>query len=268
MRFHYQNLNEKRGVDRYGSILRHGRCWWGGWHWEWNLFKSTSVGITFDLADYEDDAFGGHIAIGFAAFYWGWGNRRLRKWAARITARDKTPRTVMANDGRTMTYWMSNGRTMGIQFFDGTLWINLWNDPMESRSVDPWWWHISINLRDLILGRAVYRDGEPYESARVLIPMPEGGYWARVDLKSETWTRPRWKTKTLNRAHIEMEEGQAIPFPGKGENSWDCGEDATFSFTCCADTVLEGVMALTRSVMERRIRYGGVNWLPEAKKVS
>jgi hypothetical protein len=72
MRFHWQNLNEKP-YKRTGSILRHGRAWLDfrkfGWHWEWTAFKLSAPGVQFDLADYDEDAIGGHASLGFLAFY-------------------------------------------------------------------------------------------------------------------------------------------------------------------------------------------------------
>lgn len=57
-----------------------------------------------------------------------------------------------------------------------------------------------------------------------------------------------------------MLDGEQIPVPGKGENSWDCGEDATYAFSCMADSVEDGIASLVRSILVRRRKYGGRNW--------
>jgi len=287
MRYHSQNLNEKKH-ERYGWMLRHGRAWLdvgsAKLHWEWSLFRRGSFGFALDLAGHQDDeAVGGHVALGpLFAFYWGFGWPRLRSFMERITSREKAPRELdqcricrHARNGHVehpykgephvfepRTFWMSNGREIGVSFHDGTLWINLWNDPMEWHSADPKWWHVSINLADLVLGRPTHTE-MIFDKQHVQVPMPEGGYWATVTMKEETWKRPRWRKRVVNRAHIEMDEGQGIAFPGKGENAWDCGEDESHGLCCPAETVVDGICAMTKSCMRDRVRHGGHGWVPE-----
>lgn len=277
MRFHSQNLNEK-GHGRVGWMLRHGRCWWkvmsSEWRFEWVILANkTGPGIGLDLAGYDDDAVGGHISLGWiGAFYWGFQNRWLRKIMERVTSREDKPRTWESRDSAgnvtSGSYWSTNGRQIGIRWFEGSLWIDLWDDPMESRGVDPRWWHISWTPADTFFGRRVHSE-RTLETRRVQVPMPERGYWAKVELKEERWQRPRlpWG-RVITRAHIEMEKGEAIPFPGKGENAYDCGEDATFSWTGMADSVTDGIRKLTASVMKSRVRHGGNNWTPTAIKTA
>jgi hypothetical protein len=60
-----------------------------------------------------------------------------------------------------------------------------------------------------------------------------------------------------------------IAHEGKGESSWDCGENATYSCSMsstkyqrllsCTDAALE----FWKSCMKDRIRYGGDNWIPQ-----
>jgi hypothetical protein len=66
----------------------------------------------------------------------------------------------------------------------------------------------------------------------------------------------------MRRANLDIERG--VPTPGKGENSWDCGQDATYGLTCPASTVEEALASLRASVMRDRERYGGKDWKPEA----
>lgn len=291
MRFHSQNLNDKPHIQ-LGSMIRYGRCWWNVFNsqlrLEWSLLRSNSIGIGIDLADYDDDAFGGHVSLGYlGAIHWGIQNRKLRRIMERLTSRDSKPReldqcaTCMTayqvgahgprfdGDSRqhpfiARTYWSTNGRNIGIRYFDGSLWIDFWNDPMEHRSVDPKWWHISINIPDLIFGRTAYDESRTVEEARVVVPMPEGGYAAKVRIYEAVWRRKRWPFvwRKLLRADITMDT--PIPFPGKGESEYDCGEDATHSMTCCADTPLKAAMVMSESVMRSRIKYGnGFNYRPE-----
>lgn len=269
MCFHAQNLNEK-SHNRCGSMLRHGRCWLkllrSEWRFEWSLFRRSAPGLSLDLADCDDDAIGGHLALGFAALYWGFQNRWLRRIMERLTSRDSKPREYEIRDGggnlSTGSYWSTNGRTIGVRWFEGSLWIDLWNDPMESRSVDPGWWHITITPLDTLLGRTRYKE-TPIADERVIVPMPEGGYAATVKIFESVWSRPRWPFAWRRMVRSEITPDVPIPFPGKGENSWDCGEDATHSMIGAYETGFDAAMALSRSVMRDRVRYGGWNYQPE-----
>src|SRR5690606_38230523 len=85
-----------------------------------------------------------------------------------------------------------------------------------------------------------------------LAPSCSGLSWV---LCLDTWSRPRWFPKMVKRIEIEM--GEPIPHQGKGENSWDCGVDGTYSYTAPAESIADGVGGLVGSVLSTRIRYGG-----------
>jgi hypothetical protein len=310
--YHWQNLNEKPG-KRTGSIMRHGRAWWGAFRWEWSFLRSWEhgFGISLALCSHDDEAISTMFMLPLlGGIYCGWQNRRLYERFARWTSRDPAPHVTYPFDsqlplacGRCLKtfpdieisphqipaascplcgyplhrsdltkpheFWITNGREIGWQFFSGTFWLRLWHDPMESRcgpNGDPWWWEMRVNIPDLLLGRNKYSD-EVLETREIVVPMPEGSYTGRCTMKLETWKRPRWFAKRLVRAHIDMNEGQQIPFPGKGEDSWNCGEDATFGLCTPARDVVEATAHLFQSVMRDRARYGnGFNWRPQEKK--
>ncbi|HXI16285.1 MAG TPA: hypothetical protein VNM48_07925, partial [Chloroflexota bacterium] len=81
-----------------------------------------------------------------------------------------------------------------------------------------------------------------------------------------TWGRRRWPhwplTRRMVRADVQVPEG--VPHPGKGENAWDCGEDATYALTCAEQTPEAAVGRLVESVLRDRRRYGGDQWRPQA----
>lgn len=61
--------------------------------------------------------------------------------------------------------------------------------------------------------------------------------------------------------------GKPIPVPGKGENSWDCDDDAIHSSHGPHSTVHQAVAALVASVYRDRTRYGsGPEWQPTAAR--
>lgn len=159
---------------------------------------------------------------------------------------------------KTTDYW---SREIGVSFHSGTIWLSLWKPDGHWSSTEPKWWSFSLDLVDLTLGRSKY-------SKRIIathdatVPMPEANYPAKVTIEEATWRRPRWPFKSTHlSALIEVESG--VPIPGKGENDWDCGEDAIFATGSSDPTVPGAVAALVKSALETRERYGGRNWQPQ-----
>jgi hypothetical protein len=52
---------------------------------------------------------------------------------------------------------------------------------------------------------------------------------------AEEWTFPRWFVAKQSDSITISIEGKGIPIPGKGENSWDCGDDAIRGVTSSTD---------------------------------
>jgi hypothetical protein len=128
--------------------------------------------------------------------------------------------------------------------------------------IDKYW-----NYRDWLFGRPIHSESRHRKTDKVEIKMPEGIYMCNVDLWTSYWHRPRSPlTKAVDR--IELTPEKPIPIPGKGENSYDLDEDATYSSTMPRQgrTVEECAESLRQSTMERRERYGGKNWLPEVAR--
>lgn len=256
--YHSQNLNELPG-ERYGSILRHGRAWlhFGdnafGWEWVTGRLR-CGFGLTVDACGGEHDL-SGHITIPGLSFYWhldhAW-PRRFRQplfewWKRR---------------------WGYDGRDIGIDFHDGSLWVKVWAPENEWSSSQPKWMDWHFDPADFFLGRHKYTS-RVLEKTRVEVPMPEGVYPAEVEVFESTWKRPRWPwARVMLRTTITPDE--AIPVPGKGENAWDCDEDAIYSQTCGqgVSTPTAAVVSLVESVLEARERHGGRGWRPEKVEVS
>lgn len=255
MRFDFQNLNERtRRSD--GTAIKHGR-WWlyfgqnnSSLNCEWQWF-SGNCGAEISLASHDHAVMVSFCCLLFSV-YLSLNHYPLERRLEALTKRKGEK--------------YGNGRSIGIRIFDGAIWFDLWNDPMEWRSADPKWWHFNIRPADLLLGRHRYSERD-LSTERTEIPMPEGCYPATIRFFESRWKRSRWPfAKKLVRADITPDT--PIPFPGKGENSWDCGEDATHALTTVADTALKATMAMTESVMRSRLKYGGKNWRPKAFDVA
>lgn len=167
-----------------------------------------------------------------------------------------------------------NTREFGLSVYDGHVSLR-WNhhdsgewysDKQKNKAVNPGFYK-SFFWKDKVFGHAKY-DTVTLQEEQTKIPMPEGNYDAVVRIERATWKRPRWPfAQVVYRANINV-ENNPIPHPGKGENSWDCEDDATFSLSTPAKTISEAVSAMVESILERREKYGGKGWLPEKKSVA
>lgn len=242
MHFHWQNLNEGRtGADGKTplGLPWHGRAWLYlaskfalhlEWHlWRWSCGASVSV----------DDELKLHLAIPPASF---WFSVEAPIFSRRY----------------------GEGRELRLNVHDWAVWWNLWTDTSGWSSKTPWYRNGCLHIDDLFLGKVTYSTRK-LDECEVEVPMPERCYRGRAVLEEATWKRPRWFAKKLVRVNIEMLKGEQVPFPGKGENSWDCGEDAAYGFGGPARSIEAGVAMMVESVLMSRRRHGGRGWRPETK---
>lgn len=146
------------------------------------------------------------------------------------------------------------GRELSIRAHSGSIWLNLWTEPWDGKT------HV-FHFKDFFIGKATHSE-TILEERDILVPMPEKAYPAHAKFFESTWTYPRWFATKIKRVSIDVPEG--IPHEGKGENSWDCGRDATYGITTgpCRG-IPEGVGHLVGSVLRERVKNGGYsdwNW--------
>lgn len=262
MHFHWQNLNDKKH-GRAGSPLRYGRAWWrlGGRsavNWEWTLFHSSSCRIGITVGGSEEFGFHWCLALPWLfSFYLTVAGFRPVVWLARLLL------PKMAADGtqHRMLHGYPDEREIRFSIHDWSIWWSVWRNPMAgwSRAV-PRWRDGNFHPLDVLLGKVDYST-RVLKSTPAMVPMPEGSYAATVELFESTWKRPRWFATRMVRADVKLEKG--IPFPGKGENSYDCGEDALHGLTTKADTIEEAIAETVQSALRSRRRYGGsIDWRP------
>lgn len=155
-------------------------------------------------------------------------------------------------------------RELSLRFFDKAVWWKVWSDSHGWTSDTPRWRDGSWHPLDTIFGKTTYVT-ELVERADMLVPMPEKSYRGHVEIRRDSWRRPRWPfARVVYRAHIDMTD--PVPVPGKGENSWDLGQDAIYGMTVPARTVADAIAAVVKSAMRDRIRRAGQNWVPEVPK--
>lgn len=239
MYFHWQNLNERAG-GAHGPGIVHGRAWWRigqrfkiGWSWHlWTHLchayvefgSSSDHDLTLSLA-FPPVAFWLHFE---GLIPWSW-----HRW------------------------WPD--RKISVAIHNWMLWWVLWKDDNSWSSDTPRWRQGSWEPARTFFGPDVYSD-RPVRFERVVIPLPEGNLEGAVKIHLSTWKRPRWPwPKTMLRATIKPDRAAVVP--GKGENSWDCGDDAIFELTCPAKTPAMAVAAYVEAVLRDREKYGGRNYV-------
>jgi len=260
MHWHWQNLNERPGDrDRAtGSALKHGRAWWRfdsiAYRVEWS-FGGPDFGaqLSFDSSELH---IGGHLCLVFASLYWSVSGKALA-WLFKLIGRDWDACKARAERetalGRHRYAHEFCARRFGFRVHSGALWWDCGADD-SSRSTDPWWRHGAWHPLDTVLGRSRH-SSELIEERAVKIPLPEGAYDAVAKLERCAWKRARWPfARVVLRVSIDVPKG--IPVPGKGENSYDCGPDATYGLSCSARTVEQGIGEYVASVLRDRRRRG------------
>lgn len=268
--WHWQNLDEDRQGRAKGRGWKHGRAWFNfrvdreegkdsnsigvGLEWVFRLRAKEPLRARLALGGGDSaDELKGHVGLFGTTVY----ASLESPLARRLT-------DVLCGGRR---YYHDRERELSFRIDGDTLWWRVWANPNEWRRGRPRWRDGNFDVSDFLLGRTKY-EKQVIEARDVVIPMPEGAYPAKAELELCTWTRRRfgWPAKRVVRAQIEVEGG--IPHPGKGENAWDCGDDATYAITTPADTIEEGISKFVHSVLRDRTRYGGANWSPEKREAA
>lgn len=253
MKFWMQNLNEIPGPvpDRYGSILWYGR---GSVHtedrrWklgaEWKL-GGWSCGAAFGIQSEED--LGGSLRVPGVALHWH-ASTPLTRWLRERAGYHDLEVSFAIHDWLLTFYpWVD---PMGGWRSDGRWWQQATSLHLHPREWTIWRWlrkHLGVQNES-------YR--ETLVERRVLVALPEAVTtvvfrWERQVYRDWPFT-PRvyenWTAKPEN----------PLPIPGKGENSWDCEDDAIYAMSFGTDCLHleDAVGRLVASVYKDRLRRGG-----------
>lgn len=242
IRLSTQNLNEDRYGRVKGSAFWHGRAWlWARdrvacrLNWCFGSQWTSSIRLGVELLRDDDRGVALRVAIPYL-FY--------------LAFFVHLPFVPYGKIG--------SNRETGLAVHGGMIWLYFWSD-------DSGWGpqrQLVLHPLDVLFGRIAYTS-TPVREEDATVHMPEGEYPVHITFTRDVWKRPRWPWgRVMTRADIQCLT--PIPFPGKGENSWDMGEDATFSMTCAASNVRQAVDILADSVMRDRKKYGnGYGWRPE-----
>lgn len=259
---HWQNLNERRNGDVKGPGWRHGRAWMNVGHrtqfgCEWVLpSERFSVGIV--VSEDSENTITVALCVPPASLFLSLESWPLGRWIGRMAKRY----SLLTKDD-----WSWLNRGLSLRIFDWAVWWNLWRNPHHGRQNDPRQssWHPFGHPGEQ-LGKA-----REVERREVKVTMPEKTYRAMATREVlVTRGTPRWPFARpwVSRVNLDFAPYGPVPVPGKGENSWDCGEDATYASSQGADTIEEAIADFQRSTARLRERRGGKNWRPAREVAS
>ncbi|KKN81392.1 hypothetical protein LCGC14_0320050 [marine sediment metagenome] len=232
MHFHWQNLSEDD--KRRRRVPFNGRAWWhfgkdSGWNLAWQWVFSPRLRCKFSIGHDEESGYGFSIGLPFFALYVSLGYPGSYK-------KDK--------------------RDLSLSIHDWTLWWRVWADPDCWNNQRPRWRDGSFHFLDVLLGKVKHWK-EDERVVDVLLPLPERSYPGTVEMYTGIWKRPRWFADRRSMCEVEIPRGGKAPqFPGKGENSWDCGDDAIYGLHRECKTVPEAVGKYVEAVLHNRERRG------------
>lgn len=139
---------------------------------------------------------------------------------------------------------------------------------------------VTGRLGDFLLGKREHTTDELRVYEGVKLALPEGVYEGTVTFKRERYTRPRRWRPYRDDIIGEWASEKWLPFPGKGENSWDCGDDGFKEHTSTirryvnqsslavdSEDAAKVVADTIRQVLRYRARHGGLTWEPEGMGV-
>lgn len=151
----------------------------------------------------------------------------------------------------------AEGRKVGVDVHDWIIWVSPWAREDGWSRTDPWWWKFTIAPLDLLFGREAPVAYEQ-QAREVLVPMPERSYAGRGRIIDRALVRPRFPWWPLRREWrcVDIEVPGGIPVPGRGENSYDCDDDAFYGQSGPGRTIEDGIGKLVASVLRTRRERG------------
>lgn len=197
-----------------------------------------------------------------------------------ITFTDFLPNNWYPTD-RSDTYGSLPGeRDLSIRFHHWSLWWCFWKDNSRWCSGDSKLRSGSFDFVRLLKGKHDCK-WIVLEKEIHTISMTEKDYSVEVtkELRIDFWQR--WFTNKSISYKVKCgyyDESKKfiecpIPVEGKGENSWDCGENARYSSSFPAKNdnhniknCSEAALYFEQDINKDRIRYGGKNWIPKEYK--
>lgn len=162
--------------------------------------------------------------------------------------------------------------------WDVLLHLEIWRDDSSWSCDDhkrwPWQgngWHWMYYPLRWIVGDYITTRQPWLEEKDVVLVMPEGRYKAKLSVDQVERRRPRWPFGVVRGFASDLRVDGGVPIPGKGENSYDCADDAIYSsgrWYDASERIDEQVVLsdFAFSTLKRRVRYGSIDWKPSSGK--
>lgn len=149
--------------------------------------------------------------------------------------------------------WLPRERkTTGFSIAPDWAMMSIWHDDSGWTKDRFKWQHVSFSPSDVLFGVNKYSERD-IEIATRAVEIDGVEHVLDIKLFESTFKRPRWPwAKKVVRADITPRV--PITIPGKGENSWDCGDDAIHSLMTPCDSVDEAVVKFVADVLGARKR--------------
>lgn len=237
-----QNLTEDEGKLRHWiwhnrGELKFGQDWRRGISWEWLLFRIR--GLHFQIDWQEESGYGFAITLPFLFTLYLHFDLGLPR-----------PR------GAKSTWWWV---IFEFQIAEEFIWLNIWKDALSTSRGD---WHFSFDWKKFLFGDLKY-SAEKLEDVDSWLEMPEGRYRVIGEIERAKWERKRF-VRPVTRIIADVKYEPPVPIPGKGENSWDCGDDAIMGGGVEIKTTLAaGLEQKRQQFLATRERHGGRDWVPD-----
>lgn len=131
-------------------------------------------------------------------------------------------------------FWLTDGREYGFYLYQWALFWRWHQRIHESKSGEPWWRYFYFRIDDFFLGRTEYMERDLTDAENIAFRL--GGKEFVID--SIKWTDASWFRRRIPialhehrqvRLHLKIDKPPM--YSGKGENSWDCGDDGTYGVT-------------------------------------
>ena len=131
-------------------------------------------------------------------------------------------------------FYLTDGRVYGFYVYDWTI-VWSWSQRIhESISGEPWWRKFYFRIDDFFLGRTEYMTHDLLDAERIAFKL--GGKEFVMD--SIRWYQATWFRRRIplclyekKLVRVDMKIDKPPMRSGKGENSWDCGDDGTYGLT-------------------------------------
>ena len=233
MHFHWQNLNRDKR-DKVKGWPWEGRCWF-------YPLKDRIERLVFEFDWYFGRPHGGG-AIEFSCR----GNRLQFQFSIGVISLWFSAESYK---------WRFKDREVSIKVHDNALWWNFWTPGWGWSRETPKYRNGCFHVDDFLFGKMNYHMENEKVYKDMVIPMPEGAYPCTIKMYTGVWKRPRWFAERIEKADVTMH--RTIPHAGKGENAWDCGEDALYGWNGRANNIEDAIAEVVRDVLRDRRRYNG-----------